>query len=83
MNILCVGVKPERSCCAYHTLTSAADKPLNVIQIKALRICLGTLQSTPNIVTIAESNETPLALQRLQRLTLCKQNPTCIESCCT
>ena len=57
-------------CEAYHTLTSAADKPLNVIRTKALRICLGTLQSTPNIVTIAESNEIPLSLQRLQRLLL-------------
>ena len=57
-------------CEAYHILTSAADKHLNVIQTKAVRICLGTLQSTPNIVTIAESNEIPLTLQRLQRLLL-------------
>ena len=55
-------------CKAYHTQTSATDKLLNVIQTKALRICLSTLQSTPNIVIIVESNETPLTLQHLQRL---------------
>ena len=36
-------------CEAYHTLKSAADKHLNVIQTKALRICPGTFQSTLNI----------------------------------
>ena len=50
------------------TLSSTAEKQLNTIQTKALRICLGALQSTPNIVTIAESSEIPLTLQRLQSM---------------
>ena len=33
-------------------------------------MCLSTLQSTPYMVTVAESNEAPLALQCLQRLLL-------------
>ena len=55
-------------CVAYHTLSSTVEKQLKTIQTRALRICLGALQSTPNIVTIVESSEIPLTLQRLQRL---------------
>jgi ribonuclease HI len=55
---------------AYHTVSYSTDKQLQAIQTKALRLCLGALQSTPNIVVLAESNEMPLPLQRLQRLLL-------------
>ena len=59
-------------CESYHTLSSTAKKQLNTIQTIALCICLGALQSTPQIVTFAESNEIPLTLQRLQRLLIYK-----------
>ena len=48
---------------AYHTCSESAKKKLQVIQAKALRLCLGALAATPNLISLAERIERPLYIQ--------------------
>ena len=49
-------------------MSKTAQAKLNVVQTKAIRICVGLLRCTANPVTLIEGEEMPLKLQQMKRL---------------